>query len=120
MEQENLVDRVAHHGPLLGDMLTKELGDLPWVGDIRGRGFLWGVELVADRDTLRPFPRREQVAQRVWQALYDQGVIAYKSTGLAGIDGDAILIAPPFIMSSEDLQIVCTKLGRAVTTTLGQ
>jgi adenosylmethionine-8-amino-7-oxononanoate aminotransferase len=118
LEKEDLVGRVAHHGPLLGDMLAKELGDLPWVGDIRGRGFLWGVELVADRDTLRPFPRREQVAERVWQALYDQGVITYKSTGLAGIDGDAILIAPPFIMSTEDLQAICTKLGRAITTTL--
>jgi hypothetical protein len=120
MEQENLVDRVAQQGPVLGEMLANELGELPWVGDIRGRGFLWGVELVSDRDTLQPFPRREKVAQRVWQALYDQGVIVYKSTGLAGIDGDAILIAPPFIMSPGDLQVVCTKLGRAITTTLGQ
>jgi adenosylmethionine-8-amino-7-oxononanoate aminotransferase len=119
MEQENLVDRVAHQGPVLGDMLARELDQLPWVGDIRGRGFLWGVELVADRKTLQPFPRREKAAERVWQALYDQGVITYKSTGLAGIDGDAILIAPPFIMSAEDLQVVCTKLGRAITTTLG-
>ena len=119
LEEEDLVGRVARYGPLLGDMLTEKLDALPWVGDIRGIGFLWGVELVADRDTLQAFPRRKQVAERVWQALYDQGVIAYKSTGLAGTDGDAIMIAPPFVISPEDLQEVCTKLGKAITATLG-
>jgi hypothetical protein len=119
LEEEDLVGRVARYGPLLGDMLTEKLDALPWVGDIRGIGFLWGVELVADRDTLQAFPRRKQVAERVWQALYDQGVIAYKSTGLAGTDGDAIMIAPPFVITPEDLQEVCTKLGKAITATLG-
>jgi adenosylmethionine-8-amino-7-oxononanoate aminotransferase len=118
MEAEDLVSRVARKGLVLGDLLTGALGDLPWVGDIRGLGFLWGVELVADRDTLQPFARRERVAERVWQTLCDQGVLTYKSTGLAGSDGDAILIAPPFIMSREDLREVCTKLGEAVRRTL--
>ena len=59
MEAEQLVARVARKGPVLGKMLTEHLGELPWVGDIRGVGFLWGVELVADSKTRQPFPRRQ-------------------------------------------------------------
>jgi adenosylmethionine-8-amino-7-oxononanoate aminotransferase len=118
IEDEHLVERVARQGPLLGERLAAALGDLPWVGDIRGRGFLWGVELVEDRDRLSPFPRRARVAERVWQALFDQGIIVYKSTGLAGVDGDALIVAPPFVMSDEDQRAVCDGVRRALLTTL--
>jgi adenosylmethionine-8-amino-7-oxononanoate aminotransferase len=119
MEDEQLVARVARKGPVLGEMLAARLGDLPWVGDIRGRGFLWGVELVADAKTQQPFERRHQVAERVWQALFDRGIIVYKSTGLAGIDGDAIIVAPPFVTSTSDLETVGDALRAAVIDTLG-
>ncbi len=118
LEGERLVERVARRGPLLGDVLKNTLSGLDWVADIRGIGFLWGVELVKDKTTLSPFPRDRGVAEKVWQALYEKGVIAYKSTGLAGIDGDAILIAPPYIMPADDFDIVASALCDSVVEVL--
>jgi adenosylmethionine-8-amino-7-oxononanoate aminotransferase len=120
LEEEQLVLRVAQKGPMLGAMLNAHLGNLPWVGDVRGLGFLWGVELVEDRNTLKPFARENRIAEKVWQALFDRGVLTYKSTGFAHGEGDALIIAPPFIMSDDDLRTVCESLGAAVKETLGR
>ncbi|MFZ0724358.1 MAG: aspartate aminotransferase family protein [Desulfobacterales bacterium] len=119
LEQEDLVARVARVGPRLGEMLSNRLGNHPHVGDIRGIGFLWGVEFVADRDSRQPFPRKEHVAERIWERLYADGVLLYKATGLAGLDGDAMIVGPPFIASSADLEQIVAALGTAVEAVLG-
>jgi len=118
MEQEGLVNRVARYGTIFGKMLRDQLGGLPWVGDIRGIGFLWGIELVADKKSCKPFPRNRQITEKVWLSLFSKGVIAYKSTGLAGINGDAIILAPPFVMKKDDFHTVVRALGEAVTEIL--
>lgn len=118
-EVENLVARVAEAGPRLGEMLRQRLGDHPRVGDIRGLGFMWGVEFVVDRDTRRPFPRAEQVTERLYHRLYDDGVLLYKSTGLAGLDGDAIVVGPPFVAADDELERIVEALARAVAAELG-
>ena len=98
IEREGMVERVAREGTVLGDKLGTRLAAHPHVADIRGLGFLWGVEFVQDKETLRPFPRRDRVAERLWEALFDQGIILYRSTALAGTDGDALVIGPPFVI----------------------
>lgn len=119
LEREELVARVARMGPQLGDMLSRRLGRHLHVGNIRGIGFLWGVEFVADRDSRKPFPRKEHVAERIWERLYADGVLLYKATGLAGSDGDAMIVGPPFIASGEDLEQIVAALGTAVEAVLG-
>jgi adenosylmethionine-8-amino-7-oxononanoate aminotransferase len=118
LERDRLVERVSDMGSVLGGMLNDRLADLPWVGDIRGIGFLWGVELVRDRVSKAPFPRTHQVTEKIWQMLFENGIITYKSTGLAGIDGDAIIVAPPFVMQSGDLEIVADRLEAAIERVL--
>jgi adenosylmethionine-8-amino-7-oxononanoate aminotransferase len=106
LERENLIERVARFGPIFGEKLKDGLAEHPNVADIRGLGFLWGIELVKDKKTLNPFSRQEKVAERVWQSVFDKGVVIYKSTGLAGTDGDALLMGPSFNIEEEDMDVV--------------
>jgi adenosylmethionine-8-amino-7-oxononanoate aminotransferase len=119
IEREGLVERADALGKKMGQMLKERLGDHPQVGDVRGKGMLWGVEVVKDKSSLEPYPRKEKVTERLWQHLFDQGVIVYKSTGLAGADGDALVLAPPFVITEEELGLVIDKVGQAIDEVLG-
>lgn len=119
LERERLVPRVAELGQFLGRLLSATLADHPHVAQVRGLGYLWGVEFVSDKKTLRPFPRQEQVTERLWQALFDQGLITYKSTALAGIDGDALVVAPPFVAGDQELEYIADTLTQVVGQVLG-
>ncbi len=114
LEKERLVERVARLGPEIGAALRERLGEHPHVGDIRGVGFMWGVEFVQDRATRTPFPRQAKVTERIWQQLYDRGILLYKSIGLAGTHGDAMVLGPPFTMTEEDIHRVVEELAAAL------
>ncbi len=120
LERENLVERAAQLGQALGHKLKERLSGHPNVGDIRGLGMLWGVELVKEKKTLQPFPRTEQVAERLWRKLFERGIIVYKSTGLAGVDGDALVIGPPFVIKNEDIELLVEELDRSLEEILGR
>lgn len=115
LEQEALIDRVAAQGPILGAKLKSVLGEHPLVGDVRGIGYLWGIEFVSDRATRRPFARKEKIAERLWEKMYQNSrVLLYKATGLAGSDGDALLVGPPFVITPEETDRIVSALARAL------
>jgi adenosylmethionine-8-amino-7-oxononanoate aminotransferase len=119
LEREKLVERADELGRDLGLKLKERIGGHPHVVDIRGLGMFWGIELVKDKKSLQPFPRKEQVTERLWQRLFERGIIVYKSTGLAGIDGDALVMGPPFIITDEDIQLLVEEVGSSVEEILG-
>jgi hypothetical protein len=119
LEREDLVAQVEVKGKILGALLQERLGDHPHVADVRGIGFLWGVELVKDKGTLAPFARSDQIVERVWDAAFARGVVVYKSTGLAGRDGDAFIVAPPFIATEADLELAVERIHAGVQDILG-
>ena len=110
LEREKLVERAADLGRRIGERLRGALAASPHVGDIRGIGMMWGVEFVQDRQTLKPFPRSEKLTERLWQALFDQGVILYKSIGMAGTDGDGLIVSPPFVITEDEIDLVVDRL----------
>jgi adenosylmethionine-8-amino-7-oxononanoate aminotransferase len=118
LEREQLVQRADRFGHLLGEALKRKLAGHPHVADIRGKGLLRGVEIVADKATLRPYPRKEKITERLWKNLFDQGVLAYSSTGLAGTDGDAIIYGPPFIITEAQIEFIADALAKAVDSVL--
>jgi adenosylmethionine-8-amino-7-oxononanoate aminotransferase len=115
LETEGLVEASAEKGERLRALLVARLGGHPNVGEIRGRGLLLGVELVADRETREPFPRTEKLTERVVRAGRDAGVLLYSGTGLAdGTNGDAIVLGPPFVVTGEELVAIADRLTSAV------
>jgi adenosylmethionine-8-amino-7-oxononanoate aminotransferase len=93
LDEEDLVDASRVKGERLADLLHERLAPHPHLGEIRGRGLMVGLELVADRETRAPFPRAEKITERVVRAARDRGVLVYSGTGNAnGVDGDQILL----------------------------
>jgi adenosylmethionine-8-amino-7-oxononanoate aminotransferase len=119
LEREGLVERASQYGALLGDKLKERLEGLACVSDIRGIGLMWGVELVENKDTNTPFPRHKKVIERVWDTLFEKGIITYKSIGLAGTDGDALIIAPPFIIKKDEIDFLVDTVGNALEEIIG-
>jgi hypothetical protein len=119
LERENLIGRAEKMGALLGEKLRKRFTDHPKVAEVRGIGMLWGVELVQDKAACLAYPREEKVTERIWEELFQKGIILYKSMGMAGKDGDGLVISPPFIIEEEDLDFVVRSLAQAIDKVLG-
>ena len=118
LERERLVERAAAMGErALARM--QELRTRPHVGDVRGRGLMLAVELVADERTRRPFPRSERRAEAVAARAFADGLIVYPSAGCAtGTEGDAVMLAPPFVVTTDELDEMVGMLGRAIEAEL--
>jgi adenosylmethionine-8-amino-7-oxononanoate aminotransferase len=115
LEREKLVEACARKGDLLLTLLRERLGDHPNVGEIRGRGLLVGLELVADRETRRAFPRSARVAESIVRGARQTGLLVYSGTGNAdGVDGDLILLGPPFVITEAEIALVVDRLASAI------
>ncbi|HET9755761.1 MAG TPA: aspartate aminotransferase family protein [Candidatus Limnocylindrales bacterium] len=115
LRDESLVEASATKGDRLSALLRGALEEHPLVGDIRGRGLMVGVELVADRATRRPFPRAARVTEGVVAAARERGVLVYSGTGNAnGVDGDTILLGPPFVITDAEMQSVADVMTEAI------
>jgi hypothetical protein len=120
LEDERLVETSAAMGARLTRLLHDRLDGHPNVGEIRGRGLLLGVELVADRETRAAFPRSERVTEGVLRAARDGGLLLYPSTGLAdGTNGDAIVLGPPFVVTDDELVLIADGLAAAIDRVTG-
>ncbi|HYR79331.1 MAG TPA: aspartate aminotransferase family protein [Candidatus Dormibacteraeota bacterium] len=113
MERERLVERAAEVGGCLGATLKEELSGHPMVGDIRGVGMFWGIELVQDKVTRVPFAPEKKVTNRVLGAAVRNGLFFYPATGMAGkAGGDAMMITPPFIIGDAEIDYII-RIARA-------
>ena len=85
------------------------------IGDVRGLGLLHGVELVADRQTLDPFDPELRVTTRLVEAARHHGLLVYPAAlGINGQSGDAIVVAPPLIISETEIGELVIRLREAL------
>jgi adenosylmethionine-8-amino-7-oxononanoate aminotransferase len=114
IESQKLFDRVE---PAAG-ILRAELSSLeahPNVGEIRGVGLLLGIEFVRSKSTREPFPKEKNIAEQIRQAALEENVLTYPTQGCVdGINGDHILLAPPFIISPQECRLIATALHSAL------
>jgi adenosylmethionine-8-amino-7-oxononanoate aminotransferase len=115
LESEKLVEASATKGERLLALVSERLGGHANVGDVRGRGLLVGVELVADRATRAPFPRSARLIEGVMAHARAAGLLLYHGTGNAdGTNGDTVLLGPPFVVTDAELRRIAESLGDAV------
>ena len=111
----DLVSKVKTSGEVFQSQLQTLMQDHPHVGDIRGRGFFRGVEIVQDKIAKAPFKRECQIAPRLKKIAFDLGLVCYPMPGTRdGKSGDHVLLAPPFIATEDQLQWVAETLLTAI------
>jgi adenosylmethionine-8-amino-7-oxononanoate aminotransferase len=119
IRDDNLLDRVEERGRQLEQRLTERFGNHRHVGDIRGRGLFRAIELVADRTTKRPFDPSLKLHQKIKAAAFAKGLACYPAGGTVdGRSGDHVLLAPPYIATSENIDMIVDRLGAAVDSAL--
>jgi adenosylmethionine-8-amino-7-oxononanoate aminotransferase len=119
IERDALVARVHTSGNRLETLLRESLGQHPNVGDIRGRGLFWGIELVLDRTSKTPFDPALRLHARVKAEAMARGLMVYPMGGTVdGERGDHILLAPPFIVSDAELLQIAERLCAALDAAL--
>jgi adenosylmethionine-8-amino-7-oxononanoate aminotransferase len=117
--EEKLLDRVKELGRHLEKRLTERFGNHRHVGDIRGRGLFQAIELVEDRATKKPFDPALKLNQKIKAAAFEGGLGCYPSGGTAdGKNGDHVLLAPPYICTTDDIDMIVDRLGSAVDNAL--
>jgi adenosylmethionine-8-amino-7-oxononanoate aminotransferase len=115
IEEDGLLDAVTRRGEELRQALEARFGQHPHVGDIRGRGLLQAMEFVQDRESKQPFGRELRLAETLKLRLRQNGLIAYPSAGTAdGVAGDHLLLAPPYIVTSEHIGMIVDIVGRTL------
>ena len=108
IEDEGLAERAAGVGERAMGRLRESLGDHPRVGDIRGRGCMFGVEIVADRDSRAPDP---ELAERLYYACLAEG-LSFKISA-----GNVLTLSPPMTIETADLDRALSIVERAVLGT---
>ena len=119
IRDEQLLDRVKERGRQLEQRLTERFGNHRHVGDIRGRGLFWAIELVADRARRTPFDLALKLNQKIKAAAFANGLGCYPSGGtMDGRRGDHVMLAPPYIATPDEIDLIVEKLGSAVDVVL--
>src|SRR6266581_1038031 len=122
--EEKLLERVRDLGSHLERRLTERFGNHRHIGDIRGRGLFQAIELVADRGSRTPFDPGLKLNQRIKAAAFEGGLACYPAGGtMDGRSGDHVLLAPPYISTPDDIDMIVDRLGSAVDgalKTIGQ
>ncbi len=119
VSRERLVERVAANEAKFKGMMADALSGVEAVGDIRGRGYFMAAELVSDRETKKPFPADLKLFMRVRQQAFENGLICYPVGGNAdGVNGDVVILAPPYNSTDAELAEICDKLGKSVKQVL--
>ena len=115
LRRDTLLANVVAMGNHLQRRMEERFANHHHVGDIRGRGLFRGLELVADRDTRKPFASQSKLHARVKHETMMRGLMVYPMGGtIDGLNGDHVLLAPPFIVNEGQVNVIVDRLGDAI------
>ncbi len=109
LEQNNIIQEVESKGVFLQTQLEKLKPLFTFIGDIRGKGLLLGIEFVQQVVSKAPFPRNAQITQRIVALAKEKGLLVYPAgAGIDGVNGDSIIISPPLTITKKEIEeLVC-------------
>ncbi|WP_408006161.1 aspartate aminotransferase family protein [Pseudalkalibacillus sp. A8] len=115
IERHQIIDHVAQLEPYVEKELSQLSHRYPVIGDVRGKGMMWGFEFVSNPDTKECFPIHTFVTERIIKKCFEKGLIVYPAVGgINGTAGDAIIVAPPLIISKEEWKFLLSTLEEAI------
>ena len=121
IKRDRLLENIRSLEPKFRVMLREATKDIAEVGDIRGRGFFLALELVKNTMTREPFAAANRLYIRVRDCAFANGLICYPSGGnVDGVNGDVVIISPPYITNEEQLGEIATLLGASIKQAIQQ
>lgn len=119
MDDENLLHNVNVQGAKLEKLLKKEFENHPNIGDIRGRGLFWSMEIVENKKNKTAFPSEKNIAPIIKDTAFEKGLLCYPAQGCVdGKNGDHVLLAPPYTVSDEELNFIIETLKETLNDVL--
>lgn len=104
LDTNDMVEKAEKSGKILGELLSKIGEEFSFIGDVRGKGMLYGIEFVMDKKTKKPFPIQMDVTNKIIKQGMEHGLIVYPAAaGEEGITGAAVIIAPPLTIRPAEL-----------------
>jgi adenosylmethionine-8-amino-7-oxononanoate aminotransferase len=117
--REGLIEKVRENGPKLMAQIGQALAGIEAVGDIRGRGYFIGIEVVRDRKTKAPFDPALKLYLRIRQQALENGLICYPVSGnVDGRAGDCVILAPPYNATSDEIDEIVDKTAKSIRQVL--
>jgi len=117
IEKNKIIKDVDAKGDYLVKHLKKLQEQFTFIGDIRGKGLMIGLEFVEDQDKKTPFPRSFLFTQKLIQRAQVCGLLLYPAgAGIDGVNGDAVLIAPPLNITIEEIDELIKRLQQTLQT----
>lgn len=118
LNEHQLVDKVAaKEGEFFARLRECASSDI--VGDVRGRGFLAGIEFVRNKQTKEPFSPELRISQVVATEAAKLGLLVYPGSGsIDGVNGDHIMVAPPFTITDAEIDEMFLRLSKSIERSL--
>ncbi len=114
IEAEGLMENAARIGDLLKARLTDLMDRFTFIGDVRGKGLLLAMELVADRETMAPLPPHLNAHAELVELAYARGLIIYSRRTRNGVAGDHVMVCPPMVATETHVDEVIDMLTGAL------
>jgi putrescine---pyruvate transaminase len=103
---DDIPGHVARVGPGFQQRLRGLVGRVPFVGDVRGRGLMLGIEMVADAATKAPLAKTSDIPARVARAAYRRGL-------MVRVSGAHMILSPPLVIKPSEIDYLCDTLESA-------
>jgi adenosylmethionine-8-amino-7-oxononanoate aminotransferase len=117
IKEQDLISKAATAGEKLMNKLSTTLNDLPWVGQVRGKGLFIGVELIADKESKQPFDSELQLTNCVQKEAFENGLIILGGVSglIEGVAGDHFEILPPYVVTDDHIEFIAKTVKKSIS-----